>query len=272
MAPGEVDDSGTVDELRDGKRWLRHVDIYHPTWRMNPVLCLRNDRDDTLGIAATVFGEERLTVAKLDAFEAVARWPELDEISGLVVFGGEMNVDETDRYPYLLTQRQLMRRAVDAGLPVLGICLGAQILARALDARVYRAPVRELGFKPVRVTDAGQKDALIGAFQTGDRVFQWHEDTFELPAGAELLATGDDVPVQAFRMGPNAWGVQFHFEVDADGVNAWLRAAEPSLERVWKRSAEEVRDELRIYLEAQQQRSRVLLTAFAERVRSGHTP
>jgi GMP synthase-like glutamine amidotransferase len=239
---------------------------------MKSVFCVRNDRDDTLGIAVATLADKGVPVVRLDAFDSALRWPELDEISGLVVFGGEMNVDETDRHPYLLTQRQLMRRAVDAGLPVLGICLGAQMLARALDARVYRAPVRELGFKSVRVTDAGQKDALIGAFQTGDRVFQWHEDTFELPAGAELLATGDDVPMQAFRMGPNAWGVQFHFEVDADGVNAWLRAAEPSLERVWKRSAEEVRDELRIYLEAQQKRSRVLLAAFAERVRSGHTP
>jgi GMP synthase (glutamine-hydrolysing) len=239
---------------------------------MNPVFCLRNDRDDTLGITAAVFREQRVPVAKLDAFEADVSWPELEDVSGLVVFGGEMNVDETDRYPSLLIQRQLMRRAVDAGLPVLGICLGAQLLARALEARVYRAPVRELGFKPVRVTDAGQRDALLGAFQTGDRVFQWHEDTFELPAGAELLAVGDDVPVQAFRLGSNAWGVQFHFEVDAEGVDAWLRAAEPSLERVWKRSADEVRDELRIYLEAQQQRSRALLAAFAEQVRSGHMP
>jgi len=239
---------------------------------MNPVLCVRNDPDDTLGGAVAVFGEQRLPVVKLDAFEAGARWPGLEEISGLVVFGGEMNADETDRYPYLLIQRQLMRRAVDAGLPVLGICLGAQMLARALGARVYRAPIRELGFKPIRVTDAGGHDALLGAFQTGDRVFQWHEDTFELPAGADLLATGDDVPIQAFRLGRNAWGVQFHFEVDAQGVEAWLRAAEPSLERVWKRSADEVRNELRIYLDAQQLRSRVLLAAFAEQVRSGHTP
>jgi len=231
---------------------------------MNPVLCLRNDRDDTLGIAPATLAANGVPVLRLDAFDSGVRWPSLDEVGGLMVFGGEMNVDEVERHPYLLTQRQLMRRAVDAGLPVLGICLGAQLLARALDARVYRAPVRELGFRPVRVTEAGQQDALVGAFQTGDRVFQWHEDTFELPAGAELLATGDDVPVQAFRSGPNAWGVQFHFEVDADGVNAWLRAAEPSLERVWKRSAEEVRDELRIYLDAQQQRSRALLAAFAK--------
>jgi GMP synthase (glutamine-hydrolysing) len=239
---------------------------------MKPVLCLRNDRDDTLGVTAAVFNEHQVPMVKLDAFETDIRWPELDEVSGLVVFGGEMNVDETDRYPHLLIQRQLMRRAVDAGLPVLGICLGAQMLARALEARVYRSPVRELGFKPLRMTDAGRADALLGAFQTGDRVFQWHEDTFELPAGAELLATGDEVAIQAFRLGSNAWGVQFHFEVDAKGVEAWLRVAEPSLERVWKRSADEVRDELRIYLDAQQQRSRALLAAFAEKLLPGHLP
>ena len=230
---------------------------------MMPVLCVRNDRDDTLGITVPVLAEHGVPVMRLNAFEAVPRWPGLDEISGLVVFGGEMNVDEIERYPYLLTQRELMRRAVDAGLPVLGICLGAQMLARALDARVYRAPLRELGFKPVRMTAVGEADPLLGAFHTGDRVFQWHEDTFDLPDGAELLAAGDDVQVQAFRMGRNAWGVQFHFEVDAGGIDAWLRVAEPSLERVWKRSAEEVREELRFYLDAQQQRSRQLFKAFA---------
>ncbi len=230
---------------------------------MNPVLCVRNDRDDTLGITVAALAEHGVPVMRLNAFEAEPRWPGLDEISGLMVFGGELNADEIERYPHLLTQRDLMRHAVDAGLPVLGICLGGQMLARALDARVYRAPLRELGFKPVRITEAGEVDPLLGAFHSGDRVFQWHEDTFDLPDGAELLAAGDDVPVQAFRMGRNVWGVQFHFEVDAGGVDAWLRVAEPGLERVWKRSAEEVREELRLYLDAQQERSRQLFSAFA---------
>jgi GMP synthase (glutamine-hydrolysing) len=235
---------------------------------MQPVLCVRNDRDDTLGIAVPALREHGVPVIRFDAFEAEPRWPELADMSGLVVFGGEMNVDEIERYPYLLTQRELIRRAVDAGLPVLGICLGAQMLARALDTRVYRSPVRELGFKPVRITEAGQADPLLGAFHTGDRVFQWHEDTFDLPERAELMAAGDDVQVQAFRMGRNAWGVQFHFEVDAEGVDAWLRVAEPSLERVWERSADDVREELRLYLDAQQQRSHSLFKAFARLVES----
>ena len=235
---------------------------------MKPVLCVRNDRDDTLGIAVPALADAGMPVIRLDAFEAEPRWPGIDDISGLVVFGGEMNADETERYPSLLTQRQLMRQAVDAGMPVLGICLGAQMLARALDAAVYRAPLRELGFKPVRITEAGQMDPLLRAFHSGDRVFQWHEDTFDLPDGAELLAAGDDVQAQAFRMGKNAWAVQFHFEVDAEGVEAWLRVAEPSLERVWKRSAEEVREELRLYLDQQQQRSRPLFKAFAQIIQS----
>ena len=235
---------------------------------MRPVVCVRNDRGDTLGIAAAVLAEAGVQLTRLDAFGADVRWPELEEMGGLIVFGGEMNVDEVDQHPYLLTQRELMRRAVDAGLPVLGICLGAQMLARAFDARVYRAPVRELGFKRVRLTELGEGDPLLRAFQSGDRVFQWHEDTFDLPAGADLLAVGDDVPNQAFRLGRNAWGVQFHFEVDPAGVEAWLRAAEPALSRVWKRTAHEVREELRLHLDAQQQRSRALLAAFAGQVRS----
>src|SRR5437879_5881652 len=230
---------------------------------MNPVLCVRNDPDDTLGITPLAFESLRLPVECLDAFSTDVRWPGVEEISALVIFGGEMNADETERHPYLLTQRALMRRAVDAELPVLGICLGAQMLARALDARVYRAPVRELGFKPVRITEAGRQDQLLGGFSDGDRVFQWHEDTFDLPQGGELLAAGDEVPAQAFRFGMRAWGVQFHLEVDRDGVDAWLRAAEPTLEATWKRSADEVRDELERYLKPQQQRARQLFGAFA---------
>jgi GMP synthase-like glutamine amidotransferase len=234
---------------------------------MKPVVCVRNDRDDTLGITAAVLAGAGVPLVRLDAFEADVRWPGLEEIGGLIVFGGEMNVDEVDRHPYLLAERDLMRGAVDAGLPVLGICLGAQLLARAFEAPVYRAAVRELGFKPLRITELGASDPLLSAFQSGDRVFQWHEDTFDLPAGADLLASGDEVPMQAFRLGVSAWGVQFHFELDADGVEAWLRAAEPTLSRVWKRTADEVREELRLYLEAQQQRSRLLLGAFANQVR-----
>jgi GMP synthase (glutamine-hydrolysing) len=234
---------------------------------MKPVLCVRNDPDDTFGITVPLLLEQGLGVQELAAFDADARWPGLDEIAALAIFGGGMNVDEVDHHPYLLVERQFMRQAVDSGMPVLGICLGAQMLARALDARVYRAPVRELGFRPVALTDAGRADVLLGAFADGARVFEWHEDTFDLPAGAVVLARGDDVAMQAFRVGGNAWGVQFHFEVDAPVVDAWLSAAGPSVERVWKRTPEDLRAELRLHLGDQQRRSRLLFSAFADEVK-----
>ncbi len=231
---------------------------------MKPVLCVRNDRYDTLGITRQALAAEGVSVHTVDGFEPAAQWPSIEEISGLIVFGGEMNVDEVERHPYLLTQRQLMGRAIESGVPVLGICLGAQMLARALGARVYRAPAREMGFVPVRLTDAGSKDPLLSAFQTGDHVFEWHQDTFELPETATLLATGDQVRIQAFRAGEEAWGIQFHFEVNTEGVEAWLNVSGPGFERVWKRTADSVRDELRAHLDNQQQRSRRLFSAFAQ--------
>src|SRR4030081_3124124 len=86
---------------------------------MKPVLCIRNDRDDTLGIAAAALGEAGVPLVRLDAFDPDIKWPALEDIGGLIVFGGEMNVDEVEQHPQLLTQRELMRRAVEAGLPVL---------------------------------------------------------------------------------------------------------------------------------------------------------
>jgi GMP synthase (glutamine-hydrolysing) len=233
---------------------------------MLPVLLIRNDRDDTLGIAPAVLAEEGLPVRRLDAFAAAA-WPEVGAIGGLMVFGGEMNVDETDQYGFLSFERDLIRRCIALDVPVLGICLGAQLLARAAGARVTPSPVRELGFRPVRITAAGAEDPLLQAFADGDQVFQWHEDMVELPDEATLLALGDDVRVQAFRLGRRAWGVQFHFEIDRQGMEAWLLAAGSGLEAAWQRTAGKVRAELGEYLPAQQRRARQLLTAFGHEVR-----
>lgn len=235
---------------------------------MKTVLCIRNDPDDTLGITRAVLAEHGVDVLVVSAFAAEVGWPSVDQIAGLIVFGGEMNVDEVERHPHLLTQRRLMAQAIESGTPLLGVCLGAQMLARALDARVYRAPVRELGFRPVTLTEEGRHDPLLSAFQSGDRVFQWHQDTFDLPEGATLLATGDEVYAQAFRAGDHAWGIQFHFEVNAEGVEAWLKVSDPGFFDSWGRTADSVRDELRVHLADQQRRSRRLFAAFGQEVLS----
>src|SRR5437764_25789 len=122
------------------------------------------------------------------------------------------------RPPFSASRRAFLRQALDGGIPVLGICLGAQVLARVLGAAVDRAPRRELGFSRIEFTEAGRQEPWLQPFARdpgAGLTFQWHEDTFALPPGATLLATGPDRLVQAYRVG-SALAVQFHPEVTAD--------------------------------------------------------
>jgi len=232
---------------------------------MKPVLLVGHDRVETFGLAPPVLEAEGLDLLEHDASQGDAL-PEVGDLSGIVVFGGEMNVDQTDRHPFLLRERELVRAAVEHGVPYLGICLGAQLLARALGVPVFRAPVREIGFSPLSLTEDGREDPLVSVFSSGDMVFHWHEDTFDLPPGATLLATGDAVRVQAYRTGA-AWGLQFHFEVDEGEMEGWLADAGPGLKDSWGKSAEEIREEAARYLATQERRARELFRRFAGEVR-----
>jgi GMP synthase (glutamine-hydrolysing) len=146
--------------------------------------------------------------------------PAHDEVAGAVVMGGPMNVDEVDPFPALAAEREWLSEAVARELPVLGICLGAQLLARALGAEV-RPGEREIGFAPVEVIKAD--DPILGALAPRTEVLHWHGDCFDLPDGAEQLASSDRIACQAFRAG-NAWGVLFHPEADFALVEAWMEA------------------------------------------------
>ena len=119
------------------------------------------------------------------------------------------------------------------------------MLARALDRPAPAAPVKEVGFEAVHPTPAGAGDRLLSHYAEGDLVFQWHQDTFELPEGAELLATGDAVALQAYRVGDVTWGVQWHFEIDREEIETWLDAfsAEADLLSTWGKTPEAVRAE-----------------------------
>jgi GMP synthase-like glutamine amidotransferase len=137
-----------------------------------------------------------------------------------------MNVYEEDRYPFLIDEDLFIKEAIQRGKTVLGICLGAQLIAKALGAKVFKAPVKEIGWYDVSLTEEGFKDALFSSLPKYFSVFQWHEDTFGVPKAGKLIATSTSVIHQAFRYGENVYGLQFHLEVKKKMIQAWMETYE----------------------------------------------
>jgi GMP synthase (glutamine-hydrolysing) len=151
---------------------------------------------------------------------------------GLIVMGGPMSVYQTDRFPFLLHEMKLIEDAIKQNRPVLGICLGAQIVAAALGAKVEKNPAgKEIGWFPVRLAPATREDRLFRGVAETITPFHWHGDHFEPPSGAVTLASSDKTPCQAFRHGEKTWALQFHLEVTRSGIENMSNAFARELER-----------------------------------------
>jgi GMP synthase-like glutamine amidotransferase len=174
----------------------------------------------------------RLHRVELDEGDPLPDWREFD---GMVVMGGPMGAcDDTD-HPWLVAERNAIGEAVRAKQPFFGACLGSQLLAASLGARVYTGATPEVGVLDVELTDAGRDDPLLGELPTSFPTLQWHSDSFELPEGAILLASSPAYANQAFRVGETAYAVQFHVEVTSEMAAEW--AAVPD----YARALEQVR-------------------------------
>ena len=173
------------------------------------------------GAVATAIGDTgaALSVVRVDRDEPIPPPAAAADLAGLVVMGGPMGV--SDDLAWLRDERALLREAVGAGLPVLGVCLGAQQLAAALGAEVKPGPVPEYGVGEVHLTGDALGDPVLGPAPTPLPCVHWHGDTFELPEGAVRLARNDAYENQAFRVGECAYGLQFHVEVTASLVAHW---------------------------------------------------
>lgn len=144
----------------------------------------------------------------------------LSEYDAVMAFGGGMQADQEDRFPWLRVALHALEEALERRVPTLGVCLGAQVLARAAGAPVGPASRAEWGWNAVQLTDAGGTDPLFAGRPRSFDVFQWHSYAFELPLGAVALAH-NSVCLQSFRIGESAWGVQWHPEVTAESVLRW---------------------------------------------------
>ena len=152
---------------------------------------------------------------------------DLEGAEAIVVLGGPMGVYEEEKYPWLADELRFISEAVCAGFPVYGLCLGAQLMAAALGARVYSGSgKKEIGWFPVDLTPQAQGDPLLGDEEPSFPVFQWHGDTFDIPEGAVHLASSVRYPHQAFRWGERAYAFQFHLEIGAEDISTWLDAFE----------------------------------------------
>ena len=145
----------------------------------------------------------------------------IDDYGAILVFGGAMHADQDDRHPWLREENMLLQRVLDCRIPVLGVCLGAQLLAKAAHAPIGPASEPEIGWTHVELTPEAEEDPIFSRLPSSFEAFQWHYYTYGLPGGAVELARSE-VCTQAFRLGSSVWGIQFHAEVTGPQVEEWL--------------------------------------------------
>lgn len=195
-------------------------------------LALEHLHSNPIGVYGDVLEERGIGVdrVRLDQLEPLPDWRDYDL---LVVMGGGMSVSEEQAHPWLVDEKRVIQEAVSAGMPYFGVCLGSQLLASSLGARVYRGPEPELGVNPVFLCEEARRDPVFRAFPLDLEVFEWHVDTFDLPERAVQLARSPRYENQAFRVGPVAYAIQCHLETTLADVRDWF-AAWPSLVEVFE--------------------------------------
>jgi len=186
------------------------------------IVVLRHVPSETLGVIDNTFADGGLGWHYVNLFETLPERLDLRDAPGLVILGGPMNVHEVNKYPFLVREIDWIREALRRELPVLGICLGSQLLAQALGATVRANHRKEIGWYPIELTEAARQDTLMAGCAKQQIVYQFHGDTFTLPRGAALLARSSLCQNQAFRFGRCAYGLQFHIEVTEAMALGWL--------------------------------------------------
>jgi GMP synthase-like glutamine amidotransferase len=172
-----------------------------------------------LDAGAGVFGDP---VAQLDTWVPSSGDPPPNGFDAVMVFGGSMHVDQNDGHPWLAPEKDFLRDLLERGTPILGVCLGCQLLAEAAGATPHRIEEPEIGWYDIEITDAGAADPVLGPLAPSVELFEWHHYAAPLPPGAALLAR-TPASVQAFRVGGKpAWGLQFHAEVTRENLFGWL--------------------------------------------------
>src|SRR4030066_1043434 len=213
------------------------------------VLIIKNTVTEGPGTIEDYLIEKGVEYSIADLFDCKTEMPDIRRYSHLVIMGGPMAVYEMEGYGFLSYEAAMIWAFIKTGRPVLGICLGAQMIAYSVNSDVYKGGTKEIGWYKVAISDEGMKDPAFSALALPDEksaeVFQWHGDTFDLPAKAVRLASSEAYPNQAFRYGNNVYALQFHIEVTPAIVNEWFKDEKGVAIEDMLRKTEEVYPEYR---------------------------
>jgi GMP synthase (glutamine-hydrolysing) len=183
------------------------------------VLAFRHIPFEGAGLIGPALEARGISLEHADLYQPGAALPDAARFDGLIFMGGPMSVN--DPLPYLQWEMEAIVQAMERHQPVLGICLGSQLIARAMGARVYPNRDKEIGWFDIHLTEAARRDPIFAGLPRTSTVFHWHGETFDLPPGATLLASSERCRNQAFRAGYCTYGMQFHLEVTPDMIADW---------------------------------------------------
>lgn len=189
---------------------------------MRKVLVFQHVAHKILGTLNPTLKEHRLNMRYVNFERTPDEHPSMKKYNGLIILGGHMGVYESEKYKHIKVEMQLIEEALKKDIPILGICLGAQLLAHVLGSSVRKSSEKEIGWCDIDLTSAGVTDPLFSHFKPKEKIFQLHGDTFDIPKTSVHLAKSNICEAQAFKYGDKVYGFQFHLEVDQMMIQRWL--------------------------------------------------
>jgi GMP synthase (glutamine-hydrolysing) len=232
---------------------------------MGEVLVFQHDPFEDLGFFAQVLEKQGANFRTIRLFHGELPAEDWEHASALIILGGSMSAADEEQYPFLRWEKTIIRAAIHEAVPLLGVCLGAQLIAAALGSSVYRGPVKEIGWYPISITPHGQVDSPLGYLPESPIVFQWHSEGFDLPSGALRLASSVCYENQAFRLGKNIYGLQFHLEMTSTMIERWMDEHSKDLAQIPYIHPDKIVSDTQNYLPALKYYAEKFLSEFIRR-------